>query len=149
MKTLWHNWIAVPLVRGLTSLPLAVVRVVATPVGLGGRVERVRDGIAHRYSLGVPSRKRLRAGVLMFPLALLCLYLVYMGYLYFLRPDAIAALGHPFTADPRFANAWGGPTLVGAWLAHSAVAFGMHLVAVTLLRRLVAWQDGTTVRSDR
>ncbi len=84
----------------------------------------------------------------MFPLALLCLYLVYMGYLYFLRPDAIGALGHPFTADPRFDNAWGGPTLVGAWVVHSAVAFALHFVAVSLLRRLVAWQDGTTVRSD-
>lgn len=148
MNTLWHNWIAVPLVRGLTSLPLAVVRVVATPVGLGGRVARVRDGIALRYSLGVPSRKPLGAGVVMFLLALLCVYLVYMGYLYFLRPDAIGALGHPFTADPRFANAWGGPTLVGAWVVHSAIAFAMHVVAVALLRRLVAWQDGTTVRSD-
>ncbi|MBC6451674.1 hypothetical protein [Actinokineospora xionganensis] len=149
MKTLWHNWIAVPLIRGLTTLPLAVARLLATGVGLGRRVGRAHEGIARRYSFGVPSRGRLSAGLLTFPLALLSLYLVFMGYLYFLRPDAIAAVGHPFTADPRFDAAWGGPTLVGAWLAHSAVAFGMHLVAVPLLRLLVAWQDGTNVRSDR
>jgi hypothetical protein len=148
MNTLWHNWIAVPLVRGLTTLPLGMARVLATPIGLGRRVARAQEGIARRYSLGVPSRRRVSAGLLMFPLALLCLYLVFMGYLYFLRPDAIGALGHPFTTDARFDHAWGGPTLVGAWVIHSAVAFAMHLPAVTLLRRLVAWQDGTTVRSQ-
>lgn len=140
MKTLWRNWFAIPLVRGLTTLPLVVARLLATPFGLGRRVARLQKWA------GVPSR--VSAGLLAFPLALLCLYLVFMGYLYFLRPDAIGALGHPFTADARFANAWGGPTLVGAWLAHSAVALGIHAATLPLLRLLVAWRDGTTVRSE-
>lgn len=140
MKTLWRNWFAIPLLRGLTTLPLAVARLLATPFGLGRRVARLQEWI------GVPNR--LSAGLPAFPLALLCLYLVFMGYLYFLRPDAIGALGHPFTADVRFDNAWGGPTLVGAWLAHAAVALGIHAVTIPLLRRLVAGQDGAAVRSD-
>lgn len=43
-------------------------------------------------------------------------YLVARGRLYPFWPDTIGAIGHPFTADPGLSGAWGGPTLVGAWL---------------------------------
>ncbi len=87
----------------------------------------------------VPWRSPYRgpvAALVAFPLAVLVVFLVWSGWLYPLRPDAIGALGHPFTADPRFTGAWGGPALAGAWFVHALVALGMQVVCVGVLRRL-------------
>ena len=83
--------------------------------------------------LGLAPRRWSFAG---FPLAVLAVYLVWAGWLYPLRPDAIGTVGHPFTADPHLDGAWGGPTLVGAWLVHVLVALGMQVICVAILRRL-------------
>lgn len=74
--------------------------------------------------------------VVKLPLLALIVFLVWSGELYFLRPDAIGAMGHPFTADPRFDHAWGGPTLVGAWFVHAMAALGMQVICVLIIRGL-------------
>jgi hypothetical protein len=93
----------------------------------------------------VPGRRRLAArfgfepnrwSVAAFPLALLVVYLVWAAWLYPLRPDAIGAIWHPFTADHRFDGAWGGPTLVGAWFVHAMAALGMQVICMAVIRRL-------------
>ncbi|WFB09707.1 hypothetical protein LRS74_23635 [Streptomyces sp. LX-29] len=71
---------------------------------------------------------------------------VYAGYLYFIRPDASFAIGHPFTPDDRFHTSWGGPTLVGAWFVHSCVALGFQIGSLLLIRGCLALQDRATRR---
>jgi hypothetical protein len=73
-----------------------------------------------------------------FAAAVLVLVVTWSGWLYPLRPDAIGAIGHPFTADSVFDNAWGGPTLAGAWLVHALVAVGIQVVCLAAIRGLGA-----------
>ncbi|NUT53967.1 MAG: hypothetical protein HOV94_42770 [Saccharothrix sp.] len=83
-----------------------------------------------------PRRGVVRALAAVIPV-LLFLYLVARGWLYPLWPDAIGALGHPFTPDPdAFGGAWGGPTLAGAWAAHALIALAMQAVCLLVLRAL-------------
>lgn len=64
--------------------------------------------------------------------AVLIVYLVGAGWLYPLRPDTIEHLAHPFT-DALSDNAWGGPTLIGAWAVHAAIAVAMQIAALTVI----------------
>jgi hypothetical protein len=73
---------------------------------------------------------------LAFPFGVLVVVLTWSGLLYPLRPDAIGAVGHPFTADAAFAGAWGGPTLAGAWFVHAMCALGMQVVCMAVIRRV-------------
>jgi len=72
----------------------------------------------------------------MLSLVLLAAYLVARGWLYPFWPDTIGALGHPWTADPGLAGAWGGPTLVGAWAVHAALAVAGQVVCLSVLAAL-------------
>jgi hypothetical protein len=98
------------------------------------------------YALAlVPGRRRLAArlgveprawSVVAFPFAVLVVFLIWTSWLYPLRPDAIGAVGHPFTADPLLRGAWGGPTLIGAWFVHAMAALGMQVICMAVIRRL-------------
>jgi hypothetical protein len=88
-------------------------------------------GVAERFGYGWRP-----AATAAFPFALLVLFLTWSGWLYPLRPDAVGAVGHPVTADPAFAGAWGGPTLLGAWFVHAMVALGMQVICMAVIRRL-------------
>lgn len=104
--------------------------------------------VAHHllYALAVvPGRRRLAARLgfsarpwtlAAFPFAVLVLLLTWSSWLYPLRPDAITALTHPFTPDRAFDDAWGGPTLVGAWFVHAMAALGMQVICLAVIRRL-------------
>jgi len=87
--------------------------------------------IADRF--GYPWRPVVILG---FPFAVLVVFLTWSGLLYPLRPDAVGAIGHPFTADPLFDGSWGGPTLVGAWFVHAMCALGMQVICMASIRRL-------------
>ncbi|WP_436495487.1 hypothetical protein [Actinokineospora sp. HUAS TT18] len=149
MKKRLFDWVAVPLVRGLTTLPLALATVLCAPFGLAGPLSRVRYAVAARFPVGGEVRRQgvsgalaaVPLGVVAFAMTAVGLFVTYTGYLYFLRPDAIPAIGHPFSADRIFDTAWGGPTLAGAWLVHSLVALGIQVVAVAVVRGCVAVQD--------
>jgi hypothetical protein len=80
-----------------------------------------------------------------FPFAALVLFVTWSGWLYPLRPDAVGALGHPVTGDPAFANAWGGPTLLGAWAVHALVALGTQVICMAVIRRLTGRDTAGTV----
>ncbi|MCR3720575.1 MULTISPECIES: hypothetical protein [Prauserella salsuginis group] len=64
--------------------------------------------------------------------AVLIVYLILAGWLYPLRPDTIEHLAHPF-ADALGAGTWGGPTFVGAWAVHAAIAVAMQLAALVVI----------------
>lgn len=97
-----------------------------------------RDRLAAR--LHIERRRRVPAPLVpaigAFAAAVLFLLVTWSGWLYPLRPDALGAVGHPLTADPLFDNAWGGPTLVGAWFVHAMVALGIQVVCIAVLRVL-------------
>lgn len=158
-----RRWVVAPTVRGLTGLPLALA---AAPLALisATALGRVQLRLADRYSgaTGVERQPKaqpvgpvrvLAHSVLVlipasaaFALVLLQMVLIWSGHLYPLRPDAIGAIGHPFTADPLLNGAWGGPTLVGAWLVHSALALVIQVCCAGLLRGLLAAMNRITRR---
>ncbi|WP_344443170.1 hypothetical protein [Kitasatospora nipponensis] len=148
-------------VRGATALPLAVAAVPMALTGSGRRAARAQQAVIRRFSphragpvrpTGNPLRVVTHSLLVAIPALAsfvavgLALFGVGSGYLYFLRSDANFALGHPFSTDHRFDHAWGGPTLVGAWFAHSCVAFGIQLAALGLVHLLTAAQDRLTRR---
>ncbi|MEU4237416.1 hypothetical protein [Actinoplanes sp. NPDC026619] len=159
MRSRVRRWILEPLVRGLTGLPLALAAIPMALTGLAGPAARLQLRMAARFPVvGAgpaghdvsPGPVRvLRHSLLVFVPALLAfaaaamqLFVAYSGYLYPLRPDTIAAIGHPFTPDPQvLPGAWGGPTLVGAWAVHSAVALGVQVLCGVLLAGLCAAQN--------
>lgn len=94
-----------------------------------------RDALLFRTARSAGPARYL-AAVVAFAAAVLALLVTWSGWLYPLRPDAIGALGHPFTADPMFDTSWGGPTLVGAWVVHALVALGIQVVCLAAIRKL-------------
>ncbi|QFZ19557.1 hypothetical protein [Saccharothrix syringae] len=86
--------------------------------------------------LGIHPRRGFARALAAAPLVLLATYLVARGWLYPLWPDTVVALDHPFTANPDLGGAWGGPTLVGAWAVHAAIALAAQAVCVLGLRLL-------------
>ncbi|MET8677423.1 hypothetical protein ABZW18_07505 [Streptomyces sp. NPDC004647] len=156
-------WIWRTVVRGAVGLPLAVAAVPMALVGAGGAAARAQQGMIQRFGTGPgpveeqdwrPGAGRVVAhsfvvvlpALLSFVGVALCVFVCYSGHLYFLRPDASFALGHPFTPDDRFNTSWGGPTLVGAWFIHACVALAHQILALPLIRGLTALQDRASRR---
>ncbi|MCK1798761.1 hypothetical protein MTQ01_22580 [Streptomyces sp. XM4193] len=123
--------------RGLALLPLTV------------------KALAGRGTSGRPGRLAVPRALLALVPALVALFSVGLavfvgisGYLYPIRPDVIEAIGHPFTADSVLDNAWGGPTLAGAWLVHALVALAIQVVALVLVHAMTrVWERLTGVSS--
>lgn len=47
------------------------------------------------------------------------------------------------------ADAWGGPSLLGAWTVHTLIALALAMPALGLIRPLTARLDRLTARGDR
>jgi hypothetical protein len=156
-----RRWIVDPLVRGLTGLPLALAAVPMCLTGHADTAARMQlrlvatfssdaDGLARagRRSDMTVLRVMAHSGLVIVPATLafaataMQLFTVWSGYFYPLRPDTIAALDHPFTPDRQvLSEAWGGPTLVGAWAVHACVAFGLQAMCAALLVGLCKMQN--------
>jgi hypothetical protein len=148
-----RRWIADTVVRGLTGLPFALAAVPMAVFGKAGAAARLQWRMAARFPADAngfagadrrpdTSTPRVLVHSLLvavpaavaFAAVAMQLFLVWSGYLYPLRPDTIAALDHPFTADRQvLPEAWGGPTLIGAWAVHFCVAFGVQVILGALL----------------
>ncbi len=158
------RWIVDPLVRGLTGLALALAAIPLAMAGQAGPAARIQLRTAARFPAGgrgfavgggSPGAARVlgHSALVLVPAALafaavaLQLFTVYSGWLYPLRPDTIAALGHPLTPDPQvLSESWGGPTLIGAWGVHFCVALGIQALCGVLLVGLCAVQNRCTRR---
>jgi hypothetical protein len=105
----------------------------------GGVADRPARVIAHSFLVALPAL----VGAF---LVALVVFVAYSGYLYPLRPDASFAIGHPLSADSRFAHAWGRPTLVGAWFVHACVALGIQAGCLLALRAVVRLAGRVTRR---
>jgi len=157
-----RRWIVDPTVRGLTGFPMAIAAVPMALLGGAGKIGRSQARLARQFnaSTALPAPRPAvarRARVIRviahsmlvlvpaaaaFVAVLLQIFCAYSGYLYPLRPDTIAALGHPLASDTQvLSGAWGGPTLVGAWFVHSCVAFGIQVLCAVLLGGLCAVQN--------
>ena len=160
VRLVWQAWVLGPLVFGLVAFPL-------TLVGQARRVARIRrvrlDGVPTSAppptARSSPSHRPGRVGRLVlaglltlvplavaFVLALLVVYLCYFGELYALRPDVIGSLGDMVRPTPGGENAWGGPTVIGAWFIHAMAALGMQVVSLALIRALGALCGAVTRR---
>lgn len=134
-----------PFVRGLTGLPLTLA---AIAMSLTGRAERAARLLARATDVRPAGRVLARSLLLLIPATLafaavaMQLFTAWSGYLYPLRPDTIAAIGHPFTPDRQvLPGAWGGPTLAGAWAVHSGVALLVQAACAALLIGLCTLED--------
>ena len=86
--------------------------------------------------LRIQPRPGLARALAALPFALLAVYLVARGWLYPLWPDTIGLIGHPFVTDPLLDEAWGGPTLAGAWAVHALIALGLQAIGLVILQSL-------------
>lgn len=158
---LLRRWVRDPATFGLASLPLALIAVPMALIGLGRTAARWQVRLADRHAFAHSPRPGKSPGflrvighsfavlipaVVCFVATAMLLVGFYMGYLYFLRPDAISAIGHPFSADSLFDTSWGGPTLAGAWLAHSSVVFAAQIGGFPLIRGISVLQARLTQR---
>lgn len=148
MTFLRRNVLA-PLAYAAAAFPLALA---AAPMALLGQADRVAAAqvrLAERFGPAGHRGARPGAGrvvvhgvatllpsLVAFGAVGLTVFLTWSGWLYPVRPDTIGALGHPFTADPILDNAWGGPTLIGAWLVHAMVALGLQVICLAVIRAL-------------
>jgi hypothetical protein len=160
MKT---HWILDPFIRGVTGLPLAVAAIPMALSGHAAKAAALQTNTAARFPAvhlaagpaGTPRPARvlghslvvLLPATLAFAAVAMQLFTAFSGYLYPLRPDTIAAITHPFTPDPEvLPEAWGGPTLAGAWAVHSCVAFAIQATCGALTLALCAAQNHLTRR---
>jgi hypothetical protein len=119
----WRHWVLEPLYFGFAALPL-------TLVGRSGRLT----------GSPTPSKRLLMfpVSLVSFVLAVVTVVTVWSGELYPLRPDVIGHLDHMFSAFPGGENAWGGPTVAGAWFVHATSGFGIQVLALSVIRGLTA-----------
>jgi hypothetical protein len=100
----------------------------ALPAYLAGPA--VRRRLARRWLGAEPGGGHaFLAAAAAFPVALLVWYLI----------GRVATYGF-FWTEAGAAGAWGGPSLIGAWVVHFFVALGMTVVCTWLLRPLTRWQ---------
>lgn len=145
-----------PLVA-LATLPLSIVSIVLLILGRAERAtswERAVAQWADEPSAKVAERDRPRparrallahvgatlpATVVAFTLAATATLLLVMNLGYPLRADVDGwDRTHLFSSSANVGDAWGGPTLAGAWLVH---AVGASAIAAVL-----AWPTGRLVR---
>ncbi|WP_433331059.1 hypothetical protein [Spirillospora sp. CA-294931] len=141
-----REWVVAPVLGGLAGLPLAVA---AVPLVVAGRAETAARAQLRVLGPGPASGRRrvlvhslvtLVPALAAFACAAMFVFLCFSGYLYPLRPDTVQAVAHPFSEDPGLDEAWGGPTLAGAWLVHALVALAIQAVCVLALRPVHAVQ---------
>jgi hypothetical protein len=133
--------IALPV--GLVSVPLALVG------GPAGRLQRRVARSLLRLEVGEPTRTGVRAlvhAVLAIPLNLLVLLITGYGW-------SLALLNLAYPARPLIglgvggADAWGGPTLAGAWAFHALTGGLGFLLAMPWIVQGLTWIQGRLVRS--
>jgi hypothetical protein len=142
-RLVWSLWVVNPLVFGLVALPLTLAGQVRQVARLRRqRLDTSRTPAASPPQgpgrVGLATALTLPLTLVSFLVALLILYLAYVGELYPLRPDVIAYLDDMFRPFPGGATSWGGPTLVGAWIVHAIVAIGLQAAGLALIRGLGA-----------
>lgn len=135
VRLVWRHWIVGPFLYGLSAFVLTIT-------GRGRRLVALRrrwvDSTASPAGPDRPSLLTLPLSLLALIITVVGLLTVYTGELYPLRPDAIGHLDAMFTSYPGGEDAWGGPSLIGAWFVHALVGAGLQALALATVRALAA-----------
>jgi hypothetical protein len=122
------------------SAPVGVAALVLTLAGQQGRAGRLQQRVA-RALLGGPGPARPRpAGTLAYALLSIPLGVVGLWLAFALVPNTIRNLLYGFVVGDGYRDAWGGPTLAGAWAVHAVLALALVPVGLWLVRGLTALQ---------
>ena len=135
-----------PLWRGLTAFPLSLAGLMTAPFGLARFPAAAQRRMAQRFGEVEPDSTRLRNGraagfalaaflpsLLAFVIAGVWLMMLFTGYLYPVRPGAVEYISQPLTPQEGLEGAWGGNTVIAAWIGHSVIAFPLHVLGLILL----------------
>ena len=127
---------------GIVSLPLSILG--GSPVA--ARLQRALAGRLLGSRLGQPRYRQVDARVVghaLLSLPLNVLAWVLTAYLWAL---VVANLAYPLRPDSDdLSNAWGGPSLAGAWAVHGAAGLALLFVAPWIVKGVTAVQ-GRLVR---
>jgi hypothetical protein len=127
---------------GMVSAPVGLAAVALTLVGGHRRAAALQRRPVHSL-LGVPSTAdagerplgTLAYAVLSIPFGLVGLWLAMM-----IGPNTVRILLYGFFDSDGYADAWGGPTLAGAWAVHLVGWLLVLPVALWMVRGLAALQ---------
>lgn len=147
-RSRFKRFVLYPLVRGLTGFPLALAAILGAPFGLSRRAAAGQRRIAERFGRLSPASPPARAGygrsvlfslatfvpsLIAFLIAGIWLMMVFTGYLYPIRPGVVEYIHEPLTPQEGLDGAWGGNTVVAAWIGHSVIALPLHVLGLVLL----------------
>jgi hypothetical protein len=122
------------------SAPVGLAGLVLTLTGQPGRAARVQQRVARRLLDGPSSVSAGFGGPLAYALLSIPLGVVGLWLAFLLVPNTIRNLLYGFVVGDGYRDAWGGPTLAGAWALHAAIALALVPVGLWLVRGLTALQ---------
>lgn len=132
----------------LLALPLGVSCLALIVVGRTTTATSLQVGLLRRL-LGLrvadPPRVRMVAHALV-SLPLNILSFILAGYLWLLLPANLGYPLRPDTTTESVRDAWGGPTLAGAWAVHAVLGVLTFLVVGLPVLALVTWAQGRLAR---
>jgi hypothetical protein len=130
----------------LLALPVGVVCVPLSILGGSPAAARLQRGLAARL-LGVglerPPRQRLDGRVVGHALLSLPLNALSWALTVAVWAVAVVNIAYPLRPDSDdLSNAWGGPSLAGAWAVHGAAGLALLLLAPWVVNGVTALQGG-------
>jgi hypothetical protein len=128
----------------LLALPVGVVCVPLSILGGSPAAARLQQGLAARL-LGVvlerPPRRRLDGRVIGHALLSLPLNALSWALTVAVWAVAVVNIAYPLRPDSDdLSNAWGGPSLAGAWAVHGAAGLALLLLAPWVVNGVTALQ---------
>jgi hypothetical protein len=128
----------------LLALPVGIVCVPLSIFGASTAAARLQRGLAARLlalHLAQPRSRRVDGRVIGHALLSLPLNVVAWVLIVYLWGLVVGNLAYPLRPDSDdLANAWGGPSLAGAWAVHGAAGLALLLVAPWIVNAVTAVQ---------
>src|SRR4051794_10421608 len=122
------------------SAPVGLAALALTLLCQPSRGAALQRGVALRLLGGPrPGRSHL-AGSIAYALASVPLGVLGLWLAFMIGPNTLRNLLYGFVVGDGYTDAWGGPTLAGAWAVHAAVALAVLPVGLWLVRGLTALQ---------
>lgn len=122
------------------SAPVGLAALALTLIGQPGRAGRLQHRVARALLGGPVSARPHLTGTLAYALLSIPLGVVGLWLAFLLVPNTIRNLLYGFVVGDGYRDAWGGPTLAGAWAVHAALVLALLPVGLWLVRGLTALQ---------
>jgi hypothetical protein len=128
------------LAYAVVSAPVGLAALALTLLCLPSRAAALQRGVAVQL-LGGPRHGRDRlAGSVTYAVASVPLGVFGLWLAFLLGPNTARNLLYGFVVGDGYTDAWGGPTLAGAWAVHAVLALALVPVGLWLVRGLTALQ---------